>query len=207
MSWGITIRFRKLFLSERQVAHVLLTRPPLRISVNQYSPFDLHVLGVPPAFVLSQDQTLYDNCISYYPFRQFEILFNNACVITALFLILSLNSSSDFSKEFQGSLLFFFSIVQFSRCLSVISWLIYYITSFSFCQVLFEIFFNFFLDLFSRRNLCHATTYLLYHIFLDLSSTFLNFFQKIFLTSSAIFLFSRSSDSFIIISHLFSFVK
>ena len=23
------------------------------------SPFDLHVLGVPPAFVLSQDQTLY----------------------------------------------------------------------------------------------------------------------------------------------------
>ena len=27
------------------------------------APFDLHVLGVPPAFVLSQDQTLYDVCI------------------------------------------------------------------------------------------------------------------------------------------------
>ena len=32
----------------------LLTRPPLSIS----TPFDLHVLSRPPAFILSQDQTL-----------------------------------------------------------------------------------------------------------------------------------------------------
>ena len=33
---------------------MLLTRLPLRIATA----FDLHVLGLPPAFVLSQDQTL-----------------------------------------------------------------------------------------------------------------------------------------------------
>ena len=35
-------------------SHALLTRPPLEIAL----PFDLHVLGLPPAFILSQDQTL-----------------------------------------------------------------------------------------------------------------------------------------------------
>ena len=47
-----------------QVAYALLTRPPLSIylthpktrSIN-FS-LDLHVLGTPPAFILSQDQTL-----------------------------------------------------------------------------------------------------------------------------------------------------
>ena len=41
----------------RQVAHVLLTRPPLALFEELHS-LDLHVLGTPPAFVLSQDQTL-----------------------------------------------------------------------------------------------------------------------------------------------------
>ena len=43
-----------------QVTHALLTRPPLTyISLGfNVSPFDLHVLGTPPAFILSQDQTL-----------------------------------------------------------------------------------------------------------------------------------------------------
>ena len=60
---GISSRFQLLSPSERQVAHTLLTRPPLshiilrRISVL-YASFDLHVLGTPPAFILSQDQTL-----------------------------------------------------------------------------------------------------------------------------------------------------
>ena len=58
MLCGITIRFQKLSHSQRQVPHVLLTRPPLRKQPKLFSPFDLHVLGVPPAFVLSQDQTL-----------------------------------------------------------------------------------------------------------------------------------------------------
>jgi hypothetical protein len=39
---------------------VLLTRPPLTIrgASTSSDPLDLHVLGTPPAFVLSQDQTL-----------------------------------------------------------------------------------------------------------------------------------------------------
>ena len=41
-----------------QVAHVLLTRPPLNPFPKELHSLDLHVLGTPPAFVLSQDQTL-----------------------------------------------------------------------------------------------------------------------------------------------------
>ena len=64
---GISSRFQLLFPSEGQVAHALLARPPLskprksssKLPSNQrFTPFDLHVLGTPPAFVLSQDQTL-----------------------------------------------------------------------------------------------------------------------------------------------------
>ena len=50
-----------------QIAHALLTRPPLelkgfdpKVSILK-SPLDLHVLSTPPAFVLSQDQTLMFN--------------------------------------------------------------------------------------------------------------------------------------------------
>ena len=64
---GISSRFQLLSPSEGQVAHALLTRPPLSetrsscsklLSDQRFTPFDLHVLGTPPAFVLSQDQTL-----------------------------------------------------------------------------------------------------------------------------------------------------
>ena len=64
MSSGINPGFPRLSLCLRQVTHLLLTRPPLiqddvcpRASVFSSS-LDLHVLGAPPAFVLSQDQTL-----------------------------------------------------------------------------------------------------------------------------------------------------
>ncbi len=60
MSSGITPPFDGLFLSPGYIAYALLTRSPLtEISVTQNnSPFDLHALATPPAFVLSQDQTL-----------------------------------------------------------------------------------------------------------------------------------------------------
>ena len=64
MLCGISSRFQLLSPSERQVAHALLTRPPLSLHLvtpkrsKMYTPFDLHVLGTPPAFILSQDQTL-----------------------------------------------------------------------------------------------------------------------------------------------------
>ena len=60
MLCGISTDFPVLSPTPRQVAHVLLTRPPLRQTSVTFclSPLDLHVLGTPPAFVLSQDQTL-----------------------------------------------------------------------------------------------------------------------------------------------------
>ena len=59
-SCGISSRFQLLSPSLGQVAHALLTRPPLSHPKQASgASFDLHVLGTPPAFVLSQDQTLY----------------------------------------------------------------------------------------------------------------------------------------------------
>ena len=60
MLCGISARFQTLFPTQGQVAHALLARPPLKYqkASSLISPFDLHVLGMPPAFVLSQDQTL-----------------------------------------------------------------------------------------------------------------------------------------------------
>ena len=64
--------------SWRQVTHALLTRPPLSFcfflpkdSDAKFS-LDLHVLGTPPAFVLSQDQTLEINSENWL--AQFWIL-------------------------------------------------------------------------------------------------------------------------------------
>ncbi|HCW52638.1 MAG TPA: hypothetical protein DG753_02620 [Clostridium sp.] len=42
----------------RQVTHASLPRPPLIRFPQETSSLDLHVLSTPPAFVLSQDQTL-----------------------------------------------------------------------------------------------------------------------------------------------------
>ena len=64
MLCGISTSFDVLSPTERQVPHALLTRPPLSHPFNlaealyRGASFDLHVLGTPPAFVLSQDQTL-----------------------------------------------------------------------------------------------------------------------------------------------------
>ena len=58
--FGISTGFPELSRSAGQVAHVLLTRPPLNQKEQApLVPLDLHVLGTPPAFVLSQDQTLH----------------------------------------------------------------------------------------------------------------------------------------------------
>ena len=60
---GISSRFQLLSPGTGQVTHALLTRPPLsqlriirRIFLT--ASLDLHVLSTPPAFILSQDQTL-----------------------------------------------------------------------------------------------------------------------------------------------------
>ena len=94
VSCGISVRFQTLSPSERQVAHALLTRPPLRytrinskLNLQRVSPFDLHVLGTPPAFVLSQDQTLIFKSLNDCSFL-FKIFVSKfiACELTSLFV-------------------------------------------------------------------------------------------------------------------------
>ena len=60
--WDISRRFQRLSPCDGQVAHVLRTLPPVAARVLLL--LDLHVLSLPLAFILSQDQTLL--CISLY---------------------------------------------------------------------------------------------------------------------------------------------
>src|SRR6476619_5700819 len=60
MSSGITCPFGKLSQSPGYISDSLLTRSPLCIA----TPYDLHVLATPPAFRLSQDQTLQLNFLA-----------------------------------------------------------------------------------------------------------------------------------------------
>ena len=69
--FGISTRFQALSPSDRQVTHVLLTRPPLPRRPKATQALDLHVLGTPPAFVLSQDQTL--SCVVSRGFRYKDV--------------------------------------------------------------------------------------------------------------------------------------
>ena len=64
--WDIRRRFHRLSPRYGNVAHALRTLAPvaaIRIATNAL-PLDLHVLSLPLAFILSQDQTLH--CIFLY---------------------------------------------------------------------------------------------------------------------------------------------
>lgn len=67
---GIRPSFPSLSRSAGQITHVLLTRSPLEYPPKGAFPFDLHVLSTPPAFVLSQDQTLQTKTVSEKQPRQ-----------------------------------------------------------------------------------------------------------------------------------------
>ena len=56
--WRIIRRFHRLSACRGLVAYALRTRAPLSGPPKGPVPFDLHVLGLPLAFILSQDQTL-----------------------------------------------------------------------------------------------------------------------------------------------------
>ena len=57
VSCCISVPFGTLSTTQGQITYVLLTRAPLYRGRNPFS-LDLHVLGAPLTFVLSQDQTL-----------------------------------------------------------------------------------------------------------------------------------------------------
>ena len=63
-AWRITRRFHRLPAGTGWVAYALRTRPPLSPLPKEGLPSDLHVLGLPLAFILSQDQTLRCNIVS-----------------------------------------------------------------------------------------------------------------------------------------------
>ena len=68
----ISIPFGMLSVCTGQVTHALLTRPPL----TPKGSLDLHVLGTPPAFVLSQDQTLKKLYLKFLLEPQIKVLNN-----------------------------------------------------------------------------------------------------------------------------------
>ena len=122
---GISVGFPTLSPSSRQVAHVLLTRPPL--SGTSAKPLDLHVLGAPPAFVLSQDQTLNQWYIKPEGLKSFRLSIWNALfrilafmqnnLSTVLPLVYFLNASRRIRLEYQG--LFFFMLFNFQGSFSL----------------------------------------------------------------------------------------
>ena len=56
-----------------KVGHVRVTHPcATRVSLQAVTlPFDLHVLSLPLAFILSQDQTLHCKFLKYYSYKIF----------------------------------------------------------------------------------------------------------------------------------------
>ncbi len=71
--WGINPPFGRLSPARGQVAHVLRTRSPLSTDPKVRLSFDLHVLTTPPAFTLSQDQTLRKKQLINQLFRSDEL--------------------------------------------------------------------------------------------------------------------------------------
>src|SRR5207244_3787267 len=61
---GINPGFPGLSQCRGLITHVLLTRSPLSPGPKAWFSLDLHVLSAPPAFVLSQDQTLREELIA-----------------------------------------------------------------------------------------------------------------------------------------------
>ena len=134
---GISSRFQLLSPCTRQVTHALLTRPPL--SHNGLPPeglgasFDLHVLSTPPAFILSQDQTLVKSVCSV---RMTLAIHPLLLFWKSLASITRINNvrSENFIFEFSGMV-----AVQLSMFLFAVSLrqLVYYISLAVACQQLF----------------------------------------------------------------------
>ena len=131
----------------------------------QGASFDLHVLSTPPAFILSQDQTLVKSVCSV---RMTLAIHPLLLFWKSLASITRINNvrSENFILNFQGWLLFNY---QCSCLLSLCDSL--FIISHS--QSLVN---NFFIFLFSRISVVFSTARIIYHNFLCLSTTFFKFF-------------------------------
>ena len=152
MLCSISTPFGVLSSSQGQVTHALLTRPPLSSQVfipkesKQSASLDLHVLSTPPAFILSQDQTLekffrklISSILNTNVFVKFaktlfgiDKLLQLPCAIVVIDLLLLI-------------LLPLFLTVYFSNIIALKRELIYHTTSSLVCQPFFSSFFFFFL--------------------------------------------------------------
>ena len=131
---GISSRFQLLSPSIRQVTHALLTRPPLTYTSLGFnvSPFDLHVLSTPPAFILSQDQTLMLKCLSCQMSSGITV-----CLSCSISRTCSLNNSwISYKILMESSGLHYCLFVKEHRC-CFLRQLVNNITSLLLCQQLF----------------------------------------------------------------------
>ena len=150
----------------RQVIHALLTRPPLihtSLGFNM-DPFDLHVLGTPPAFILSQDQTL---IISFSRLAHAWLLLFLGRILPECFV---LEFFSAFSGRYSLESFKVIPLFSYQGSLSLFPrQLLYFITAIRFCQALFLSF------LFPKCNAQQRMLY--YHVYFPLSTSFYKFFQ------------------------------
>ena len=111
MLWGISRRFHRLFPRNGQVAHALRTLAPVAINTSTnlrvMLPLDLHVLSLPLAFILSQDQTLH--CIiykslacpdTYNSIKKLTLLDKFYCILGTCFLYFPSIFSMNFSCRY-----------------------------------------------------------------------------------------------------------
>ena len=224
-----------------QVTHALLARPPLsssnfipKNSIRRFS-FDLHVLGTPPAFVLSQDQTLVHICFrSLHLFRysaglksallrqtpwQYIKYCPRAFPCTANFLLRRLTKNLSLSET---SLSLSFQIEKLSVHLlkmfcSFLRWLIYCSllpnflfvkNSQSYCRTPFGYFQELTLFIFQCTSRCLSATRLLYHIYRRLSIPFSKVFCELYSLFSLLpFSVPPLADSYISLPHTLPFVN
>ena len=154
-------------LSEAGYSRVTHPSATKNIKQAQCSPFDLHVLSVPPAFVLSQDQTLYLSCI----YRRLRVFISILAITIRsqlplwffrLFWLLKVPISWNFKGFFACSALFNF---QDTFEAGFVLQLLYYITFRSFCQVnilwteVQIVFFSFLLAVTSFSILSHSVVF------------------------------------------------
>ena len=150
------------------------------------SPFDLNVLCTPPAFILSQDQTLEQIVSQPFPVK---ILVSRACLALILFRVCLesvIDSSFLSSKKFRDFrtkllLVLLSPVVQLSMiCLPSFGQPDYYITTVSICQEVFQNFFQVFFVLFFPRSGCAR---IVYHTLPRLSRGFSKVFSTFFAVS------------------------
>ena len=132
----------------RQVIHALLTRPPLShpsVRKLQGASFDLHVLSTPPAFILSQDQTL---------MLKFVSAVKTCWSLTSVYcyfwvgLLKTMFFKNSFSKNFQGfMLLFSYQCPSLSLATAYLDYHIHFLLSITFFY--FFRFFCYFCNLFA----------------------------------------------------------